>query len=78
MAHPARVARPVRRHAERRGGAGAVHGNRLDLRFRMAGGFAVEQRLYLRPDGRVALNRLTVRKLGIVVAVLDETITKVG
>ncbi len=56
---------------------GEVRGNRLDLRFRMAGGFAVEQRLYLRSDGRVALNRLTVRKLGIVVAVLEETITKV-
>lgn len=56
---------------------GEVDGNLMRLRFRMAGGLAAEQRLYLQPDGRTVLNRMTVRKLGIVVAVLSETIRKV-
>ena len=56
---------------------GEVVGNLLHLRFRMAGGLAAEQRLYLQADGRSAENRLVVRKLGITVAVLDETIRKV-
>lgn len=56
---------------------GDVDGNRLRLRFRMAGGLAAEQRLDLQPDGRTVSNVLMVRKLGIVVAVLNETIRKV-
>ena len=56
---------------------GEVDGNLMRLRFRMAGGLAAEQRLTLQPDGRTVLNRMTVRKLGIVVAVLNETIRKV-
>ena len=55
---------------------GEVDGNLMRLRFRMAGGLAADQRLYLQPDGRTVLNRMTVRKLGVVVAVLTETIRK--
>ena len=58
--------------------AGEIDGNMLHLRFRMAGGLDAEQRLYLQRDGRTAINRMTVRKLGLVVAVIEETIRKVG
>lgn len=57
--------------------AGRVQGNALHLRFR-AYGLAVEQRIFLQPDGRTALNRMTLRKFGIPVARLDETIRRVG
>jgi hypothetical protein len=55
-----------------------THGNRLDIRFTMRHGLSVEQHLYLQSGGRVALNRMTIRKLGIVVARLDERIEKQG
>lgn len=55
---------------------GEVEGNRLRLRFPMDGGLAAEQWLTLSPDGRVARNRMTVSKLGVTVARLDETIRK--
>lgn len=54
--------------------SGHVEGNCLLLRFRMKGGLDAEQRLYLQDGGRIALNRMTVRKFGIIVARLDETI----
>lgn len=53
-------------------------GARLHLTFRMKGGLAAEQWLTLAPDGRSARNVLTVRKLGIPVARLVETIRRVG
>ena len=56
--------------------AGEARGNMLRLRFPMPGGFAAEQRLTLSPDGRTAQNRMTVRRFGIVVAHLDETIRR--
>ena len=56
---------------------GEMRGDELRLRFHSSGGIAIEQRLHLAPDGRAAANRLTARKLGIVVARLDETIRKV-
>lgn len=56
--------------------AGEVAGNRLHLRFRMTGGLDAEQWLYLRPGGREVLNRMVVRKLGVPVASLTETIRK--
>ena len=56
---------------------GYADGNMLHLWFRIRGGFAAEQRLYLRPDGDTVLNIMTVRKLGIVVARLNETIRRV-
>lgn len=42
----------------------------------MKGGFATQQWLVLAPDGRSAHNVMVVTKLGVRVAVLDETITK--
>jgi hypothetical protein len=53
-------------------------GNALHIAFTMKGGLRVEQRLYLQPGGEVALNRMTVRKLGVVVATLDERIERVA
>lgn len=50
---------------------------RLHLSYRSKSGFAVDQWLALTPDGRSAVNRLTARKMGVVVAYLDETIRKV-
>lgn len=42
----------------------------------MKGGLAAEQFLYLQPDERTLLNRMTVRKFGLVVARVDERIFK--
>lgn len=42
----------------------------------MKGGFVVEQWLDLAPGGRSARNHMTMRKFGIVVAGLDEMISK--
>ena len=55
---------------------GETEGDRLHLRYTSTGGFAVEQRLTLAPDGRSAQNHLTAKKFGVAVATLDETITK--
>lgn len=52
-------------------------GNRLHIAFTMKGGFPAEQWLTLSPDGRTAQNILTVRKFGLTVAVLAESIRKV-
>ena len=51
-------------------------GNRLHIAFTMKGGLPVEQWLTLSPDGRTANNILKVRKFGLTVAVLSETIRK--
>lgn len=55
---------------------GEVSNNRFHLSFEMKRGLHAEQWLYLQPDGRIARNRMEVRKFGIVVASLDETITR--
>lgn len=55
-----------------------VHANLLHIRFVMKGRLGVEQWIYLQPDGRSALNRMVVRKFGIPVATLRETIRKVA
>jgi hypothetical protein len=57
---------------------GKTEGNRLHLSFRMKGGLKADQWLTLSPDGRSAHNVMKVRKLGIVVATLDETIRRTG
>ncbi|WP_010183681.1 DUF3833 family protein [Sphingomonas sp. PAMC 26605] len=57
---------------------GRVEGNVLHLRFAMKGGLQAEQFLSLRPGGAVADNVMIVRKLGMPVARLDETITRLG
>lgn len=56
--------------------AGDVAGNVFHVRFRLKGGFGVQQWMRLQPGGRVVLNHLVVRKFGIRVASLDETIRK--
>ncbi|RZM32067.1 MAG: DUF3833 family protein [Sphingomonas sp.] len=55
---------------------GEVEGNRLHLDFPMKGGVRVDQWLTLSSDAQVAQNHLIVRKLGVTVATLDETIRK--
>ena len=57
---------------------GIVDGNLLRLNFRMKHGLDAEQRLYLAAGGGIAHNLMMIRKFGIVVATLDETIRKVG
>lgn len=56
--------------------AGDVAGSRLHLHFRMHGRITADQRLDLAPDGQSAHNRMTFRKMGMVVARLDETIVR--
>ena len=51
-------------------------GDTLHIAYRGPSGTRIEQRLVLAPDGRSAQNRLTVRRVWIVVARPDETITK--
>lgn len=55
---------------------GDVRGRRLHLVFPMKGGFVAEQWLDLLPSGNVALNHMVVRKWGLPVATLEETINK--
>jgi hypothetical protein len=57
--------------------AGVVVGNRLHLRFAQKGGFRAEQWLDLQPGGQVVRNVMIIRKFGIAVARLDETIRRV-
>lgn len=54
-----------------------VQGNRLHLQFTAKGGLRIEQWLYLQPGGQIALNRMIVRKFGVRVAALSETIRRV-
>ncbi|WP_298686575.1 DUF3833 family protein [uncultured Sphingomonas sp.] len=57
--------------------SGDVAGNCFHVRYGMKSGIAVEQFLYLEPDGRTVLNRMTFRKLGFVVGRLEETIRRI-
>ncbi|MEG3164683.1 DUF3833 family protein [Sphingomonas sp. PB2P19] len=57
---------------------GEVSGNRLHLRFATRGGLRADQWLYLQPGGQIARNRMVIRKFGIAIASLDETITRVA
>lgn len=52
-------------------------GNTLHIRYSSRQG-NVEQWLVLAPNGRSAQNRLTVKRLGVVVATVNETIRKYG
>lgn len=53
-----------------------VSGPRATIRYQMKGGLPVEQRLAIQPGGRTVLNQLTVRRFGVQLARLDETIRK--
>lgn len=58
--------------------AGKARSNSLHLQYRLRkGGLDVEQWLYLQPDTRSVLNRMTVRKMGVLVGTLEETIRQV-
>ena len=56
--------------------SGSVAGNALSLAYRMKGGLSARQTLTLQPGGRVLLNHMTVRKLGLTVATIEERIVK--
>lgn len=58
--------------------SGETRGDRLHLSFRMKGGLKADQWLTLAPDGQSAHNVMKVRKFGIVIATLDETIRRTG
>ena len=53
-----------------------VEGPGASIRYRMKGRLKVEQQLTLQPDGKTVRNHMTVKKLGLRVARLDETIRK--
>jgi hypothetical protein len=55
---------------------GTTAGARAYIRYTMEGGFQVEQELALQGDGRSVVNRLQVKKFGVRVAILEETIRK--
>lgn len=57
--------------------AAEARGNRLRIRYPSPQG-RVEQWLTLSPDGRTARNKLTVRRFGVVIATVTETIRKYG
>lgn len=57
---------------------GEVRGNLFHVRFHAKGGLAIQQWMRAEPDGRTVQNHLVVRKFGIRVASLDETIRKIG
>ena len=57
--------------------AGDASGNRLHLHFRMKGGLDAQQWLTLAPDRRSVHNVMRIRKFGMLVATLDETIRKI-
>ena len=53
-----------------------TQGNTLHIAYPMKGGLKVEQWLYLQPDGKTALNRMSVSEKGMGVAGLEETIRR--
>ena len=53
-----------------------VTGNRLRIRYRAKGGLAFSQVLTLQPGGQVSQNVMKVRKMGMVVATIRETIIR--
>ena len=55
---------------------GVVTGNRMQIGYTMKGGMKVRQVLTLAADGRTLGNSMKIRKFGIVVATVVETIRK--
>lgn len=53
-----------------------TRGPRAQVRYEMRDGLEVEQQLALQADGKTLLNRLEVRKWGVRVARVEETIRK--
>jgi hypothetical protein len=57
---------------------GTVDGNRLHIVFLLKGRLKADQWLYLDKGGMIAHNIMIIRKLGMPVARLDETITRIS
>ena len=57
---------------------GELVGGRLRLRYPMKGGMRAVQWIEGAPDGSSARNRMTVSRLGVPIARLDETIRRIG
>jgi hypothetical protein len=57
--------------------SGTLAGRVLHLRYRLIEGPSVEQWITLHPSGRSALNRMTFRRFGLVVARVEQVIRKV-
>lgn len=55
---------------------GRLAGNKLYLNYTMKGGMKASQVLTLQRGGRTIVNKMTVRRLGLVVARVEETIRK--
>ena len=55
---------------------GRVSGNKLLLNYTMKGGMKASQILTLQPGGRSVINRMTVKRMGVTVARVQEVITK--
>lgn len=56
----------------------SVVGNQLNIKYKMKdGGMSVSQVLTMAADGKSVHNAMKIRKFGIVVATMDETIRKV-
>ena len=56
--------------------SGVVTGNDFHVHYRIKGGMTVDQHLYLQPGEAIVLNRMAFRKMGIVVARMNETIRR--
>lgn len=54
----------------------AASGNRLEIRYTMRGGLVLTSVLTIAPDGRSGRNESRIRKWGMTVATLSETIRK--
>lgn len=58
--------------------SGDIAGNRLHLRYKLKKDkIEAASWMYLQPGGQVALNRMTLKRFGLKVGTLDETIRKV-
>ncbi len=57
---------------------GEIHGNRFHVTYRTRDGYSVDQWVTFNGDGRTATSRITFTRLGINVATVQETITKVN
>ena len=60
------------------GVTGEREGNRAHLAYRLKGGYPTDQWITLAPDGHSAESLVVLHKLGNTVAVIRETIRKVG
>lgn len=55
-----------------------IHGNRFNVKYRTTEGHYVDQWVTFNGDGRTAVNEMTFTRLGITIARVRETITRLG